>query len=274
MRIWMLLLAVTASAGISTTAWSEETTNFTVSGETPVISIIIDDMGSLNKRGARAIQLPGAIAYSFLPHSPYTIQLAKLAHSYNKEVLLHLPMESIKNHALGPGGLSLDMSRDEFVQTLQKDLESVPHVKGINNHMGSLLTRHPGHMMWLMQAIHEKGELFFVDSRTTSNTVALKVANENHVPSIPRNIFLDHVRNIEAINREFDRMIEHARKTGTALAIGHPYKETLTVLEERLPELEDLQIKLVPVSDMIKLSQKRKNTWQASLSHSPRAAKN
>lgn len=274
MPIWIFLLAAIASVGISTGAWAEETSALTAHGETPVISIIIDDMGSEDSRGTRAIKLPGSIAYSFLPHTPYTLQLAKLAHSYNKEVLLHLPMESIKNHALGPGGLSLDMNRNEFVQTLQKDLESVPHVTGINNHMGSLLTRHPGHMMWLMQEIHRNGELFFVDSRTTSDTVALKVAGENGIPSIPRNIFLDHVRDIKAINKEFDRMIEHARKTGTALAIGHPYTETLSVLEKRLLELEDLHIKLVPVSDMIKLSKKRKNTWQASLSHSPRAAKN
>ncbi|MCK5091426.1 MAG: divergent polysaccharide deacetylase family protein, partial [Gammaproteobacteria bacterium] len=179
-----------------------------------------------------------------------------------------------QRHPLEKNTIFTSMGKETIKSIITDDMASIPNLKGINNHMGSKATRHPGHMMWLMQAIYEKGELFFVDSRTTSNTVALKVANENHVPSIPRNIFLDHERNIEAINREFDRMIEHARRTGTALAIGHPYKETLTVLEERLPELEDLQIKLVPVSDMIKLSQKRKNTWQASLSHSPRAAKN
>ena len=69
-------------------------------------------------------------------------------------------------------------------------------------------------------------------------------------------------------------MIEHARKTGTALAIGHPYKDTLSVLEKRLPELENMHVRLVPGSDMIKLSKKRKNTWQASLFRSPKAAKN
>lgn len=281
MRAWIVLFAVIASATISTfstTGWADEnlpsTEPVAENGGLPVISIIIDDMGSRIKRGTRAVQLPGPVAYAFLPHNTYTRKLAKLAHSYNKEVLLHLPMQSIDSQPLGPGGLSLNMTQNEFVQTLQNDLESVPHVAGINNHMGSLLTRHPGHMLWLMQAMHKNGELFFVDSRTTSSTVALKVANENGVPSIPRNIFLDHDRNIEAVRKQVDKMIQHARKTGTALAIGHPYKSTLSVLEERLPELEGLGIRLVPVSEMIKLSQKRKNTWQASLSRSPRAAKN
>lgn len=277
-RAWIFLLAVIASASISTAARSVEnlsaTKSVTKSEDLPVIGIILDDMGSRIKRGTRAIQLPGPVAYAFLPHNTYTIKLAKLAHSYNKEILLHLPMQSIDSQPLGPGGLSLNMTHNEFVQTLQNDLKSVPHVTGINNHMGSLLTRHPGHMLWLMQAMHKNGELFFVDSRTTSDTVALKVAGENGIPSIPRNIFLDHDRDIIAVNKQFDRMIQHARKTGTALAIGHPYKSTLSVLEERLPELESLGIRLVPVSEMIKLNKKRKNTWQASLSRSPRAAKN
>lgn len=282
MRAHIFVLAVTFSTIVTSAmpiaAWSEVNTPATeaASGkeELPVISIIIDDMGALIKRGTRAVQLPGPVAYSFLPHSTYTNRLARLAHSHNKEVLLHLPMQSVDSQPLGSGGLSLNMTQHEFVQTLQNDLKSVPHAIGINNHMGSLLTRHPGHMLWLMQAMHKNGDLFFVDSRTTSNTVALKVAGENGIPSIPRNIFLDHDKDVANINKQFDKMIRHARKTGTALAIGHPYKSTLSVLEKRLPELEGMRIQLIPVSAMIKLSKMRKKTWQASLSHSPKAAKN
>ena len=240
----------------------------------PAISIIIDDLGMRYDRGEQVVLLPGPIACSFLPHSPNTRKLALLAHSHNKEVMLHLPMQSIHDRPLGPGGLSLNMTEQQFIQALQEDLESVPHVAGINNHMGSLLTRHPGHMLWLMQTMNKNGQLFFVDSRTTSETVAQKVALENGVPAMQRDIFLDHDKDIDSIRSAFLNMIKRAHRKGTALAIGHPYKNTLKVLEEMLPQLEKFKVRLVSVSDMIKLKKQRKHKWQASLYPSPKAAKN
>jgi len=239
----------------------------------PVIAIIIDDLGSNNPRHERVVRLPGAIACSFLPMNSATIRLAKLAHSYNKEIMLHLPMEAITHNPLGPGGLSLDMSQQEFIWALQKDLESVPHVTGINNHMGSLLTSHPGHMVWLMEEIKRNGKLFFVDSRTTHASVAMTVALQEGVPSLQRDIFLDHDKDLESVRAQFKKTIERAKRTGTALAIGHPYENTLTVLEEMLPQLENQGIRLVPVSEMIKYKSERQKTWQASLSHSPKDVK-
>jgi polysaccharide deacetylase 2 family uncharacterized protein YibQ len=183
-------------------------------------------------------------------------------------------MESIARNPLGPGGLKLDMTRHDFIWTLQKDLESVPHVSGINNHMGSLLTRHPGHMVWLMTQIRRKGKLFFVDSRTTSESVAMQVAGEYGVPGLQRDIFLDHDRSSAAVRKQFEKTIAMARKHGTAVAIGHPYSSTLAILEELLPQLSHLRVRLVPVSEMIKLKKDRRDSWQASLSHSQKAAKN
>lgn len=104
----------------------------------PSISIIIDDIGYLLEAGTRAIELPGAIAFAFLPHTPYAIELAKLAHSYNKEIMLHAPMQpadASKNRLLGPGALTMEMSEQQIIKTLQADLASIPHVTGINNHM-------------------------------------------------------------------------------------------------------------------------------------------
>ncbi len=142
--------------------------------------------------GTRAIELPGPVACSFLPYSAHTHRLALLAHSRHKEVMLHLPMQTVETRPLDRGGLRLDMTHHEFVQALQQDLAEVPDAVGINNHMGSLLTRHPGHMLWLMQEINRRGNLFFVDSRTTRATVALQVAMENDVPSLKRDVFLDN----------------------------------------------------------------------------------
>lgn len=245
-----------------------------VTDDLPAISIIIDDLGSDNSRHERVVRLPGAIACSFLPQLPATRRLALIAHSYNKEIMLHLPMESVEHKPLGPGGLTLDMTQHEFMWTLQKDLESVPHVMGINNHMGSLLTRHPGHMVWLMKEMKRNGKLFFVDSRTTSESIAKTVADEQGVPGLQREVFLDHDQDKAAVQKQFDRTIELARKHGTAVAIGHPYESTLQVLEKMLPKLQRLQVRLVPVSEMIKLKQERNNTWQASLSPLQRDVKN
>ncbi len=240
----------------------------------PTISIIIDDIGYRLQAGTRAIELPGAIAYAFLPHTPHAITLAKLAHSHNKEIMLHAPMQAAdaeKNRLLGPGALTMEMSEQQIINTLQADLASIPHVTGINNHMGSLLTRHPGHMLWVMRELNRRGDLFFVDSLTSNQSVASQVANEFSVPALQRDIFLDHLADEAHINRQFDKLITLAKRRGSAVAIGHPYEETLNVLEKRLLELESLEINLIPVSLMIQ--QRRDPRWQASLSHSPKAVK-
>ena len=242
--------------------------------ELPVISIIIDDLGSDNPRHERVVKLDGQITCAFLPLHTATARLAKLAHQHNKEIMLHLPMESVARDPLGPGGLSLDMTEKQFIWAVEKNLASVPHVTGINNHMGSLLTRHPGHMLWLMNAIRDNGKLFFVDSRTTHESVAMMMAREHGVPSLQRDVFLDHDKSLQAVKLQFMKTIERAKLTGTAVAIGHPYANTLAVLEEMLPKLQNLGVRLVPISAMIDYKSMRTKTWQASLSRSHRAVKN
>ncbi|VAW78584.1 Putative periplasmic protein YibQ, distant homology with nucleoside diphosphatase and polysaccharide deacetylase, partial [hydrothermal vent metagenome] len=137
-----------------------------------VIGIIIDDMGKRLETGRRVLALPGPVACAFLPRAKYTRELADRANQRGLEVLLHLPMDSVDGRPLDEGAVTLAMTESEFVGTVLDNLRRVPHVIGINNHMGSLLTRHPGHMRWLMEAIHRQGgPLFFVDSRTTKATV-------------------------------------------------------------------------------------------------------
>lgn len=238
----------------------------------PVISLIIDDMGNRLEEGEKALELPGAITYSFLPHTPYAQTLAELAHGRNKEVMLHLPMASHSGKPLGPGGLTLHMTREQFQETLKENLRAVPHVAGLNNHMGSLLTRHPGAMGWLMQGMLEYGGLYFVDSRTTALSVAERVAREHRVPAIRRDIFLDNVREPEAIRTQFQQLLRRARNQGKAIGIAHPYPETLAVLAEELDRLEAEGVRLVTTSQIIAI-QRSNIPWRASLSPSPKAAK-
>ncbi len=240
----------------------------------PAIAIVIDDLGKRLGPGQRVVGLPGPVACAFLPREPHTAALAKAAHSRGKEVLLHLPMDSVDGRRLDQGAVTLDMTESQFARTLQANLELVPHAVGINNHMGSLLTRHPGHMFWLMQEILRRPSMFFVDSRTTVATVARQVAWENGVPSIERNVFLDNQLDESEIVFQFKRLLRLARRDGTALAIGHPHPQTLALLERQIPKLRQQGIQLLPVSDLIELQQQGEQTWQASWSPSHKGAKN
>jgi polysaccharide deacetylase 2 family uncharacterized protein YibQ len=239
----------------------------------PAVALIIDDLGNQLSSGLEAVALPGSINYSFLPHTPFAQRLAGAARAAGGEVLLHLPMESDGGKLLGPGGLTAGLSREQFATTIAEDLASVPYVRGVNNHMGSLLTRHPEPMHWLMQALKANHAGYFIDSRTTPDSVAEHAARAAGLPTLSRDVFLDHDVNPESIEAQFDRLLSLARERGTAIGIGHPYPETLEILARRLPELERRGIRLVHLSDLIEID-RRYQAWLLSSSPSPKAAKN
>ncbi len=238
----------------------------------PRIAIVIDDMGNTQGSGRVALALPGALTYAFLPHTPYAGSLARQANKLGKEVMLHLPMQAMDGEALGPGALHLHMNEAAYRRVLAEDLDSVPHAVGVNNHMGSLLTRHPGAMQWVMTGLRERG-LYFIDSRTSLATVAEGIAMENAVPVARRNVFLDSKRGASAVRYQYQRLLMLARRNGSAIAIGHPYPETLVVLAEELPKLDASGILLVPASALTK-TYVRNKLWRASSSRLPKVAKN
>jgi polysaccharide deacetylase 2 family uncharacterized protein YibQ len=234
----------------------------------PAIALIIDDLGYTSTPGKRAISLPGPVAMSFLPAGKHTAELARLAHENDKEVMLHLPMQAVGQKASHShaGELMVDMPQPEFNDTLSRNIAAVPHVSGINNHRGSLLTQTNSNMAWLMQALHDHGELFFIDSRTTAETVAANMARTYGIPSASRNVFLDNEPTLQAIRKQFRELVARARADGTALAIGHPHPATLAVLTEELPRLAEQGLQLVPVSQLIERQQERSLAWQESSS--------
>ncbi|HEY5700619.1 MAG TPA: divergent polysaccharide deacetylase family protein [Gammaproteobacteria bacterium] len=239
-RIALLLLLGAGSGGASAV-------------NQPSVSLIIDDMGNRRVTDLAAIRLPGPVAYAFLPHSPHAAELATLAFEKNKEVLLHVPMQATSKRKLGPGGITATMNRVDLMQTVSAGLKSVPYVSGINNHMGSMVTSRHKHMGWLMDLMRVRGNLYFVDSRTTRHTIALDTARSNGIPSTWRDVFLDNELIESNIKVEFARLIEIARKRGTALAIGHPHETTVSYLAEMIPRLKALGIRLVPVARLIQL---------------------
>ncbi|NNE37813.1 MAG: divergent polysaccharide deacetylase family protein, partial [Gammaproteobacteria bacterium] len=119
---------------------------------TPLISIIIDDIGYRNIHDTNALSLPGPVTYAIMPHAPHSVKLSNIASQSGKTVILHLPMEAMepeKNRYLGPGALRVEMKETQFISTLSDNLDAIPNIIGVNNHMGSLLTSQSEHMEWL-----------------------------------------------------------------------------------------------------------------------------
>ncbi|MFQ5659818.1 MAG: divergent polysaccharide deacetylase family protein [Gammaproteobacteria bacterium] len=235
----------------------------------PSISIIIDDIGYRIHEDLRAIALPGSIAYAIMPHSPNAQLMSRLASKRGKVILLHLPMESIweeKNRFLGPGALTLNMTHDQFMRTLVGDLRSIPDAVGVNNHMGSLLTQHPGNMGWLMDTL-KKNKKFYIDSVTSTQSVAGTVAGEKKIPYLRRDVFLDNHQNEAYIQAQFEELIKIAKQKGHAIAIGHPYPETLQVLSIKLQQLDEYGVVLVNLVDMVDRQNEARKIRHTLLSH-------
>lgn len=216
------------------------------------VAIIIDDLGHNLERGEAFIRLPAPLTFAVLPHTLHAKTIARAAHAADKEVIVHLPMANVANTPIGPGGLSANLPRTEFMTALDAAIRGVPYASGINNHTGSYLTQQHRQMGWLMSSMKERG-FFFIDSRTTAKSVAVKVAEQHEVVASSRDIFLDNDRSQAAIHAAFQQLIVKAREGGTAIAIGHPYPETLRYLKTALPGLEAAGITIVPASSLVAL---------------------
>lgn len=235
-------------------------------GSLPRVSLIIDDIGYRLDADRRALALPGPLSYAILPHTPYATRMARLAFSLDKDVLVHMPMEAMNsNHLLGPGALTIAMAQNEFVRTVNRDIQSVPHAIGISNHMGSLLTGNMQAMRWLMQTIKPTG-LFYMDSRTSAASVAAKTASQYQVPYLHRDVFLDHEMDADAILRQCLRLIGIAQDKGSAIGIGHPHPETIDVLASLLPRLADYGVQLVSIRELLSYRSREVFSWQQSSS--------
>ncbi|MDH5736830.1 MAG: divergent polysaccharide deacetylase family protein, partial [Gammaproteobacteria bacterium] len=184
------------------------------------VAIILDDIGHNYTRGRQALALKGAFTYAILPQTQHARQLAEEAHALNKEIMVHVPMESIGGVPYGTGGDGLDrtMTRREFDKVLSALIDSIPHASGVNNHQGSMLTQQTTAMHWLMDEV-SKRRLYFVDSRTSGGTVARNIASVRQIFSGTRDVFLDVEQTPEFVHGAFHKLIRIARRNGTAIAI-------------------------------------------------------
>lgn len=232
------------------------------------IAIIIDDIGA-KASDAKAFSLSKDITFSILPHTDYSTEFSFWASQQNREVMLHMPMESLHKENLGEGPLLSNMYPQEVRSALLNALETVPHAVGVNNHMGSKLTQMTLQMTTMMQIL-ERNNLFFVDSRTTKFTKANVIAMQQGVKAASRHIFLDHVQSPEFLERQFRSLIKQAERKGKAIGIGHPYPVTLAFLQQRLKNLP-AHVELITVSEYLQETDKfRINPRLAGMSYAPR----
>jgi polysaccharide deacetylase 2 family uncharacterized protein YibQ len=221
------------------------------------IALIIDDIGN-KRQDAQAFELPSEVTFSILPHKPLSTPFSLRAEQQQREVMLHIPMESLTGRAMGPGGISSDMYPNTIKQSLIDALLTVPNAMGVNNHMGSKLTQLTLPMSVTMEFLQKRG-LYFVDSRTTRFSKAEFIAKQKGVLSTKRNVFLDHVVSHEHIDKQFQRLLRLAKKHGQAVGIGHPYPQSMQYLRENLPKLASQGIRLVPLSDLLHEQQRLAN---------------
>ena len=218
------------------------------------VAIIIDDMGySLGAiREITEIQKPLTVA--ILPFSPMAKETAQIAHRNGLEVILHLPLEAVNNEDGNNGIEGLihsRMNQEEVLRAVDRSLDQVPYISGVNNHMGSKITTDETFMRTILERLKQR-ELFFIDSRTTTDSVAFDVAKTIGLPTAYRNIFLDNIVDETSIKKNLLALFKLAQKRGQAVAICHPTPQTLKVLRENLHLLDEYNLEAVPASQIIK----------------------
>ena len=216
----------------------------------PRIAIIIDDLGYSRQHGQAIVDLPAPVTCAVIPFSPHARRLAERASLAGKEVLVHMPMAAQRHQILDQGGLRDGMDEPQLLDAVRQALSQIPQARGLNNHMGSALTEQQQPMGWLMTEL-KAHQLFFVDSRTSSHSAAQQMARQVGLSHAGRDVFLDNERNLVSINEQFNRLIRLARQRGQAIAIGHPYPETVHYLQQVLPLMQDAGIEVVPVSTLL-----------------------
>lgn len=216
----------------------------------PKLAVIIDDIG-FNRRFSDLIEINVPITLAVIPFTPYSLEAASKGNLAGMEVMLHFPMEPKGYPASDPGkgALLISMSREAILGQTIASLNAIPNIKGVNNHMGSSFTEYSEGMEIVLSEI-KKRNLFFVDSKTSMKSTGYSLSKSMDIRTAERNIFLDNVQTEEAITHQLMEAVKVAKHKGQAVAIGHPYPETVNVLKRLAPGLKDKGIDLVFASDL------------------------
>ena len=219
-----------------------------VAEDSPMIAIVIDDLGLNRKKTQEVLNLPAPLTVSFLYYADHLEEQTQAARLAGHELLLHTPMEPI-NPKFEPGPLALKtgMAEEDLKERLQIMLDSFAGYVGINNHMGSRFTADETGMRIVMDVIKKRG-LLILDSLTSNRSIISDIAQEKDIPYAVRNVFLDNAHNEEKIMKQLFLLERHARKHRFAVGIGHPHKVTINALKKWIPQAKKRGVVFVPIS--------------------------
>ena len=219
------------------------------------VAIIIDDIGYDRKMAIAFLALDVPLTFSILPMGPFNHSIIDKALARDVEIMLHQPMEPGNYPSVnpGPGALLTSMTPDELIAQLNANLDRLPKVKGVNNHMGSRLTASSDQMRQVFTVL-KKRDLFFVDSRTTAETLCRPSAELLNLPFAERDVFIDHLQTPDFIRQQLKLLLKRAKQQGYAIGIAHPHPVTLDILEEMLPEIR-AAVALTVASEVVAFQQ-------------------
>ncbi len=214
------------------------------------IALVIDDLGRSVEDVETLGRLGVPITYAVLPFESETPAVVAALHHRGAEVLCHLPMQPIHGENPGPGALLFGMDKETLERATTAALAAVPGAVGVNNHMGSRLSADERSMRAVLGVLAARG-LFFLDSRTSSESVGYRVAGKMGVPAAERQVFLDDDMRPEKVREQFLHTLELAKKRGSAIAIGHPHPATLAMLAAEVPRARAAGYEFVVVSRLL-----------------------
>lgn len=214
------------------------------------VAIVVDDLGRSVESVERLLRLGVPLTYAVLPFESRTADVVARLRAANAEIVCHLPLEGRRGADPGPGAILDDDSTRRIGRRTREAIEAVPGAVGLNNHMGSIVTADREAMAAVLAVVAERG-LFFLDSRTTPESVAYEMARAAGVPTARREVFLDGRLDRATIGAEFERLLAAASANGAAIAIGHPHEATLAALEEWVPRAVARGYEFVPVSYLL-----------------------
>lgn len=216
------------------------------------VALIVDDMGYSLEAINELCSIGRPLTIAIIPYSPLASEIATISRQHGLEVILHLPLEAINTNegSHSKGMITAEMSEDEVIAIVEKNLDQVPYIRGVNNHMGSKITADSQLMNIILERLKNR-DLFFIDSRTTSSSVAYDIAQSLNIPSAYRHIFLDGELNESYIKGQLIELFLRAQKNGFALGICHPTKETLKVLKESFHLVDEYGLEPVLASQIV-----------------------
>ncbi|MGC1382050.1 MAG: divergent polysaccharide deacetylase family protein [Candidatus Baltobacteraceae bacterium] len=223
----------------------------TVNPNAVKLALIVDDCGQWisTERGFIALGIP--VTLSVLPDVPYTGEIAREASDAGKGVMLHLPMETLSGLNPGPGKVTTEMTDPQIVAQVEADLAQVPSARGVNNHEGSKASADARVMRDVIGVLAQHGDLFFIDSRTNAASVGEQTAQQLGVPTAARDVFLDNRADVAYTEGQLLEAVAVARRTGSAIAIGHPRPTTLAAVQAMIPRLEASGVEFVLAQDLV-----------------------